>query len=109
MAKEKQGSHAAAKLPHRPVTAVTDPRDVHGDEVDLGGPSLAALAHHNAKAICDALGIPCGSQANLPEGICLACWEPCPYAPEGGSGRPYATDEVASAVEAAGGKTPLKR
>lgn len=77
----------------RKLNAKSDPVDVHADEVDIGGLDIASQVHGNSKAICDRLGVACGCQANLPEGLCVADMSPCRFAPEGGSGKDYASDE----------------
>ena len=75
----------------RPVCA--DPVSVHMGEVDSGAQDLATMVHTNAKVLCDRLGEPCGCQMNLPEGKCIANFEPCPYAHGEASGEPYAIDD----------------
>ncbi len=97
MANEKSKARPAARP--APACATTDPVAVHADEVDAGGLDLAALVHTNAKALCDLRGQPCGCQANLPQGLCIATMQPCRFATEGGSRRPYASEE-------AGAETP---
>lgn len=93
------------KQPHRALTALSDPVAVHGDEVDAGGPDLATQVHKNAKVLCDRLGVACGCQMSLPDGLCIVNYEPCPFAPAGGSREPYASE----ALDAAGKVVPRLR
>ena len=83
----KQKKRAALKL-----TATTDPVEAHAEQVDAGGLDVATQVHANAYAICKGLGVPCGQQCNLPDGLCPANWSPCSFAPPGGSGKPYASE-----------------
>lgn len=86
----------------RPVDA--DPVPVHTYELDSGGPDLASLVHTNALNICRALAVPCGCQANLPEGLCIASFTPCRFARGRKSGKPYACDDAAPATASGKGK-----
>lgn len=81
------------------LTAMSDPVEAHGDQVDAGGLDLASLVHSLAKTICEELGRPCGCQANLPEGLCIATSDPCPYV-VAASGKPYATDAAKANLKA---------
>lgn len=78
--------------PSENLTALSDPLVVHSGQVDRGGLDLASLTHATAKVVCDRLGVPCGCQASLPEGKCIATYDQCPFAPDGGSRKPYASE-----------------
>lgn len=81
--------------PPEGLTALSEPKAVHADQVDRGGLDLASLVHGTAKVVCERLGVPCGCQSNLPEGKCIATHEACPHVPvEGGSGKPYASESA---------------
>ncbi|KKL91053.1 hypothetical protein LCGC14_1898520 [marine sediment metagenome] len=89
--------------PHRGRNAGSAPGASHAQEVDEKGPDLDAVVHHNARAICDALGVPCGCQASLHDGTCIDGASPCRYALEDAkgsraSGRPAAAATVAEAA-----------
>jgi hypothetical protein len=83
------------KRPPENLSALSDPVKVHSDQVDKGGLDLASLVHSTSKVVCDRLGVPCGCQANLPEGLCIATNERCPHAPGDGSAKPYASEAAA--------------
>ena len=89
------------------LTALSDPLVVHSGQVDRGGLDLASLVHATAKVVCERLGVPCGCQANLPEGKCIATYERCPHAMGDGSSKPYASDAAAGVVPPV--KPPVKR
>lgn len=93
-----------ARAPEMPRPVGVDPVAVHEQEVDVDGPDLATLVHTNAKNICDALGVPCGCQANLPNGLCIASFTPCRFSREHagkrGSGKAYAVDARQSKIPA---------
>lgn len=83
------------KRPPENLSALSEPLKVHSDQVDKSGLDLASLAHSTAKVVCERLGVPCGCQASLPEGLCIASYERCPHAPGEGTGKPYASERSA--------------